>query len=140
MLCRCDTGEALEHFRASHELDPGNPRYRSYYGLGLGLVERRFNKAVELCRTAVKEDFQSPELYRNLAKVHLAFGFKAEGLRHLRRGLMIDPDCNAIRADLGEMGVRRMPVLSFLPRRHVLNRWLGRFRRGGISESPAGIS
>jgi tetratricopeptide (TPR) repeat protein len=120
--------DAFEHFRAAHELDRSNPRYASYYGLGLALVERRFNKAVELCRAAVKEEFFSPDLYRNLARVHLVFGFKAEAIRYLRRGLMIDPGREEILADLAALGVRRRPVLGFLPRRHFVNRLLGRVR------------
>ncbi len=121
--------DALEHFRAAHGLDRDCPRHRSYYGLGLALVERRFNRAVELCRSAVKEEFFSPDLYWNLARVHLAFGFKAEGLRYLRRGLMIDPSHRGILKDLEGLGLRRQPVLRFLPRRHFLNRWLGVVRR-----------
>jgi tetratricopeptide (TPR) repeat protein len=121
--------EAFEHFRAAHGLERGSARYRSYHGLGLALVERRFNKAVELCRSAVKEEFFSPDLYRNLARVHLVFGFKAEGIRYLRRGLMIDPGNESIQGDLAGLGIRRRPVFRFLPRRHFLNRWLGRMRR-----------
>jgi len=120
--------EALEHFRAAHRLDRSNPRYASFYGLGLALVERRFNRAVELCRTAAKQEFFSPDLYHNLGRVHLAFGFKAEGLRYLRRGLMIDPAHRGIREEFARLGLRRPPVLEFLPRRHFLNRWLGRVR------------
>ena len=129
---RLDAGrqaEALEHFRAAHELDRASARYASYYGLGLALVERRFNRAVELCRTAVKEEFFSPDLYHNLARVHLAFGFKAEGIRYLRRGLMIDPAHSGILEEVSGLGVRRHPVLRFLPRGHFLNRWLGRLRK-----------
>lgn len=126
---------ALEHFRAAHSLQRDNPRYRSYYGLCVGLVERRFNKALELCSSAVKEEFFNPDLYLNLARVHLAFGFKAEGLRYLRRALMIDPGNEGARTTLEQLGRRRRPVLRFLPRRHLLNRWLGRARRSiGASE------
>ena len=121
--------DAFEHFRAAHELERSNPRYASYYGLGLALVERRFNRAVELCRGAVKEEFFSPDLYRNLAQVHLVFGFKAEAIRYLRRGLMIDPGHARILQDLQAMGLRGQPVLGFLPRRHFVNRWLGRVRK-----------
>ncbi len=129
---RLDAGRpdaALEHFRAAHTLQRDNPRYRSSYGLCIGLVERRFNKALELCGSAVKEEFFNPDLYLNLARVHLAFGFKAEGLRYLRRALMIDPANAAAQRELRELGERRRPVLKFLPRRHVLNRLLGRARR-----------
>src|SRR5262245_26131987 len=83
--------EALDGFRSGHQTDRATPRYRSCYGLGLAMVERRFEKALELCRSAAKEEFFNPELYHNLARVHMAFGFKSEAIRYLRRGLMIDP-------------------------------------------------
>jgi tetratricopeptide (TPR) repeat protein len=120
--------EALESFRAAHRLDPTSPRFRSYCGLAIGLAERRFDKALELCRSAAKEEFFNPELYHNLARVHLAFGFKSEAIRYLRRALMIDPRHSATQADLHRLGVRRGPVLGFLRRDNLLNRWLGRLR------------
>jgi len=117
---------ALDHFRTAHDLDRANPRYRSFFGLGLALVERRFDRALELCRSAAKEEFFNPELYHNLARVHLAFGFKGEAIRYLRRGLMIDPGNAAMGDELERLGLRRRPVLGFLPRRHPVNRLLGR--------------
>jgi len=120
---------ALEHFRTAQLLDRANPRYRSYYGLGLALVDRRFDEALELCRSAAKEEFFNPELYYNLARVHLAFGFKAEAIRYLRRGLMIDPGNAEMADELQRLGMRLRPVLGFLPRRHPMNRMLGRVRR-----------
>ena len=128
--------EALEHFRSAHRLEPGNARYRSFFGLCLGLAERRFDKALELCRSAAKEEFFNPTLYHNLARVHLAFGFKAEGIRYLRRGLMIDPAHEAIAEDLCRLGVRRRPPLRFLPRRHRINRWIGMLRGRGSNQRP----
>ncbi len=128
-------GAALEHFRAAHALQRDNARYRSFYGLCIGLVERRFSKALELCNAAVKDEFFNPDLYLNLARVHMAFGFKAEGMRYLRRALMIDPSNAAAQAELARLGQRQRPVLGFLPRRHLLNRWLGRARqRLGVAE------
>lgn len=129
--------EALEHFRTAHNLDRANPRYRSFYGLGLAMVERRFDRALELCRSAAKEEFFNPELYHNLARVHLAFGFKAEAIRYLRRGLMIDPGNGEMGQELRSLGMRRSPVLTFLPRRHPMNRLLGRLRR--IWARPAAV-
>jgi tetratricopeptide (TPR) repeat protein len=123
-----DHALALEHFRAANRLDPTSPRYRSYFGLCLGLAERRFDKALDLCRSAAKEEFFNPALYHNLARVHLAFGFKAEGIRYLRRGLMINPDHEPIVKHLRALGVRRTPSLRFLSRRHLLNRWIGALR------------
>jgi tetratricopeptide (TPR) repeat protein len=122
-------GDALEHFRTAQKLDPARPSFRSYFGLCLGLSERRFDKALELCRSAAKEEFYNASLYHNLARVHLAFGFKAEAIRYLRRGLMIDPRCQPILTELECLGRRRGPVLAFLRRQNPVNRWLGRVRR-----------
>jgi tetratricopeptide (TPR) repeat protein len=130
--------EALECFRSAHQIDRANPRYRSHYGLGLALVERRFDKALELCRSAAKEEFFNPELYHNLARVHMAFGFKSEAIRYLRRGLMIDPANAALADDLERLGRRKLPVLQFLPRNHPVYRLLGRLRHrlGGFDPEP----
>ena len=122
-------GEALEHFRAAQKLDPTSPRFRSFYGLCLGITERRFDKALELCRSAAKEEFYNASLYHNLARVHLTFGFKSEAIRYLRRGLMIDPNSDPIHQELVRLGERRSPVLGFLRRQNLLNRWFGRLRR-----------
>lgn len=122
------TAESFERFRTAYGLDSSNARYRSHYGLGLALVERRFHEGLELCRSAAKQEFFNADLYHNLARVHLAFGFKAEALRYLRRGLMIDDGHAALLEDLSRLGLRRRPVLRFLPRSHLFNRWLGRLR------------
>jgi len=125
---RGEMQEALTHFRAAHHRDATNARYRSYFGVCLGLAERQFEQGRDLCRSAVKQEFFNPDLYCNLARIHLAFGFKSEGVRFLRRGQMIDPANVSIACELRSLGLRESPVLQFLPRRHALNRWLGAAR------------
>ena len=120
--------EALGLFRSEHEADPGNAKLRSYYGLCLGLVERRFQESAELCRSAARQEFFNPSLYLNLARLHLTFGFKSEGLRYLQRGKMIDPGNTEIDCEIAQLGRRDPPIIQFLPRRHALNRWLGHAR------------
>jgi tetratricopeptide (TPR) repeat protein len=132
--------EALQWFEEAYLEDSDNARLRSSYGLCLGIVERRFDKAMELCQSAAKQEFFNPDLYLNLARLNLVFGFKSEGLRYLRRGEMIDPANAGIEAVMRDLGMRVSPVLGFLPRRHVLNRWLGSarhflFRRQSESEA-----
>ena len=128
--------QALEHFRTAQRLDPTSARYRSYFGLCLALTERRFDKALELCRSAAKEEFYNASLYHNLARVHLAFGFKSEAIRYLRRGLMIDPQSREIQSELERLGQRERPVLRFLRRQHRINRCFGRIRQR-LRRSPA---
>jgi tetratricopeptide (TPR) repeat protein len=128
-LDAADIEKAVLHLQSAYQLDASKPIYRSYYGLAIGMVERRFDRALELCRSAAKEEFFNPDLYHNLARVHLAFGFKAEAIRYLRRGLMIDPASKAMHEDLYTLGTRSRPPLGFLPRRHPLNRLAGQLRR-----------
>lgn len=120
--------DALPLFAKLLEREPRSARLRSYFGLCLAIAEKRFEEGLEQCQAAAKQEFFNPELYLNLARLHLAFGFKAEGVRFIRRGLMIDPSNEALRRAQRNLGARVSPVLSFLPRKHPLNRLLGRVR------------
>ena len=131
---------ALQHFGSATRLDPGSASYRSYYGLALGLAERRLDRALALCREAAKREFFNPVHYHNLARLHLAFGFKAEAVRYLRRGLMIDPENREISEHMQRLGVRRRPPLGFLRRQNVLNRLAGRLLRRPPLEADLELS
>lgn len=128
LLAQGDAEAAMQRLRPVFDSDRAHAQVRSWYGLSLGLSRRRYHEALDLCQSAVKQEFFNPELYLNVAQLNLAFGFRAESLRYLRRARMIDPGNEAIHELLEELGPRRQPVLSFLPRRHVLNRWLGSLR------------
>ena len=118
--------DGLEHLSRAYLTDPQNACYRSAYALALALVRQQFSGAVELARGAIRQEFYNPELYLNLARIYLAFDFKAEAIRFLKRGLMVDPDCESLQGGLAELGIRRRPPLRFLPRTHAANRFLGR--------------
>ena len=118
--------EGFEHLSRAYLTDPQNARYRSSYAMALAFVRGQFLGAVELARAAVRQEFYNPELYLNLARIYLAFDFKADAIRFLRRALMVDPENEAVNAKLATLGVRRRPPLRFLPRGHMLNRFLGR--------------
>jgi tetratricopeptide (TPR) repeat protein len=143
-----DAGEmqqAVVHLQTAYRLDAATPLYRSYYGLALGLAERRLERAISLCRSAATEEFFNPIHFHNLARVHLACGLKAEAIRYLRRGLMIDPGNAEIAAEMRRMGIRRRPALGFLRRRNPFNRLLGRLfarlqERGESESTPTAVS
>jgi tetratricopeptide (TPR) repeat protein len=120
--------DALEHFREAHQLEPHNALYKSHYGLLLGLVEQRHERAIVLCRAALAQDSFDVDLYRNLARAYLASGRKRQAIRFLRGGLVVEPQSQELRQDLLELGVRRRRVIPFLSRRNPLNRVLGRVR------------
>lgn len=135
LLEQGDWSEALGAFEKAHAQEPGNARFRSYYGLCLGVVERRFEDSSELCASAAKQEFFNPDMYLNLARLYLSFGFKSEGVRYLRRGRMIDPGHAEIAAELRNLGQRGERFLPFLPRGHALNRWFG-LARHALARQP----
>lgn len=120
--------EGFEHLSRAYLVDPQNARFRSSYALALALVRGQFLGAVELARAAVRQEFYNPDLYLNLARIYLAFDFKADAIRFLRRGLMVDPENDLVQKKLGELGIRRRPPIRFLPRNHAVNRLLGRMQ------------
>lgn len=123
-----ERGEGQQGFEALSRVyhgAPENARYRSSYALALALIRGQFLGAVELARASVRQEFHNPELYLNLSRIYLAFNFRAEAVRFLRRALMVDPDHEPVRRKLAELGLRRRPLIRSLPRNHPVNRWLG---------------
>jgi predicted Zn-dependent protease len=120
--------DGFEHLSRAYLADPQSARFRSGYALALALVRGQFLGAVELARAAVRQEFYNPDLYLNLARIYMAFDCKAESVRYLRRGLMVDPENDRLRRKLTELGVRRRPAVRFLPRAHMVNRVLGRLQ------------
>ncbi len=118
--------DGFEHLSRAYLGDPQSARFRSAYALSLALVRGQFLGAIELARAAVRQEFYNPDLYLNLARIYLAFDFKAEAVRYLRRGLMVDPESERLGRKLAELGIRRRPAIRFLPRGHLLNRLVGR--------------
>ena len=126
--------EALAFFEAAVELErrfgasPPQARYLSYYGLCLGEAWKRAHEAVKFCRKAVDLEKYNPDLHYNLGRVLLIAGRRREAHRVLVRGSRLQPDHAGIQREMRRMGVRRRPVLPFLPRNNPVNVLLGRIR------------
>jgi Flp pilus assembly protein TadD len=123
-----DHSSALAPLREAMEFAPEHAQIRSLLGVAIARVERDFEAARELCESAAKQEFFNPDLYFNLSRVYLEFGRRAEALRYLRRGQMIDPGHALIRQSIGALGQRKTPIVPFLPRKHPVNRALGTAR------------
>jgi len=135
-----DLSTAHASFERAHRRDPRDPRYMSWYGLTLVLVERNSNLGVLLCDQALRGAGADPDLLLNQARVHLALNQRERTVRALQRGLELWPDHPGLLSARDALGWRRRPVLPFLSRNSPLNVWLGRLRnrfalRGG---PPAG--
>lgn len=126
--------EALACFEEVLRLEPGDARALSHRGLCLALFEGRMDEGIADCRRAVDLEFYRADHYLNLGRALLSAGRKREAVQALRQGRTVDPKHPLIQREIEALGVRRRPVLGFLPRGHFLNRYLGRLRArfGGL--------
>jgi Flp pilus assembly protein TadD len=120
--------DALQHVRRALGIAPKNPFYLSYTGLLAALAEKRFGDAESLCREALGMKHNHAQLYLNLAEVYYQAGRTTEAITTLEKGLVSAGRDFRIRRALEKIGVRRMPVLTFLHRSHPVNRTLGKWR------------
>jgi tetratricopeptide (TPR) repeat protein len=123
-----DVVAAHHAFERAHRRDPRNREAMSWYGLTLVLVERNSNLGVMLCDQALRVAGPEPELVLNVARVHVALKQRERAVRAVQRGLDLWPDDPRFAAARDAIGIRRPPVLGFLPRGNPLNRVLGKLR------------
>jgi tetratricopeptide (TPR) repeat protein len=112
------------------KLTPRAPqaRYRSYYGLCLGLAKKRHDEAIKMCQSAIQLERYNPDLHWNLGRVLNAAGRKREAYRVFVQGVKQQPRHKGLVKDIKRMGLRKRPVLRFLRRNHPLNVALGKMR------------
>jgi Flp pilus assembly protein TadD len=118
---------ALESIRAALRLAPDNARYRSFHGLCLAYAGR-IDEGVEECGRAIALRPEDAVLRLNLGRVHKLRGDKSTAHRVFLEAWQADKQHPGPAAELARMGVRRPPVLRFLPRAHWCNVSLGRLR------------
>jgi len=102
-----------------------HPTAMSYYALSLANVEGNYDKAISLCLMAAEKEFYNPDIYLNLGRIFLLNGQKSVAVKAFRKGLKYDGAHNTLRHEMRSLGIRRRPVVSFLPRQSFVNRVLG---------------
>src|SRR5215470_9001295 len=120
--------KALPHMRKAVDLDRNNPYYMSYLGVVLARSEEKWAEAEKLCDAAVRMKRNQAQLYLNLAEVYATAGRRDDAVETLQSGLKYARRDVRLTIAMNRLAARRRPVLSFLPRRHPLNRQLGLLR------------
>ncbi len=118
---------ALQSMQTALRLVPDNARYISFYGLCLAQAGHPHD-GVETCRRAVAMRPEDAILRLNLGRVHKLTGDKSAAHRTFLEAWQVDKRHPGPASELARMGVRRPPVLRFLPRSHWFNVSLGRMR------------
>ncbi|MBI3398134.1 MAG: hypothetical protein HY026_02730 [Deltaproteobacteria bacterium] len=116
-----------------------HPVAMSFYALCIAEVEWNYDKAVSLCLMAAQRESYSPEIYLNFGKILLLNGQKTVAVKSFKKGLKFDKMHQGLLHAIKKLGLRRKPIISFLPRHNFINKFLGKLtHRLGYKElSPA---
>jgi predicted Zn-dependent protease len=132
-----DAHKALAHLRSALDHEPANPFYISYMGVAIAAAEQKWAEAEKLCHSAMRMNRRQAQLYLNLAEVYVAADRKQDAADILARGLHYAPHDQRLKMALDRLAMRRPPVLTFLPRQHVINRNLGKLRHQALQALAA---
>ncbi len=103
-----------------------DPTAMSYYALCLAVVEKNFEHAMSLSMMAIKRDDKNPVMYLNLGKIFILNDQKTLAIRVFMKGLRLDKRHEELIQEIKKVGIRRSPVLNFLPRNNIVNRIFGK--------------
>ena len=104
-----------------------SPEYLSQLALAVAHDRHDIKGAVALCQEAIRMEPRNPELFLRLGIVYLVADNRKDAIRIFRLGLRVGRS-PAINRWLQILGHRQPPVLPFLSRSNVLNRYLGKLR------------
>jgi len=128
MVARNNVQVALGHLEEALRIAPNNPTYLSRFGLCMAIAHADFDAAIKLCERAIKIDPSDPVSHVNLGKVHKMQGDNSAAYSEFIRAWKSDNSHPSPAAELQRMGIRRRPVVPFLPRGHWINVKLGQLR------------
>lgn len=124
-----NANEKMTLYERAHRLDLNDPMAMSYHGMALATMRGAYLQGIVFCEEAVRRVGANPELLVNLAKAYTAASSKREAVRCLRRALTRSGGAHSgALSELLKLGLRRPPVIPFLPRSFFLNKWLGKLR------------
>lgn len=106
---------------------PEDPHLLSCYGWCLALLGE-IDRGIGLCERALRFHPDDVLLRLNMGRTYRLAGENKAAHRAFLRAWQQNKRDPAPAAELARMGVRRQPVLRFLPRGHWCNRTLGRLR------------
>jgi Flp pilus assembly protein TadD len=122
------TEDATALLERALQLEKEHADSLSLYGICLASRGLEFKRALGCCRRAIQRDPRNVSYLLNMAKVYKLMGDHGAAYRLLLKTWRAHPKDAQAAAELARMGVRKQPPLPFLPRSHLFNRCLGRWR------------
>jgi tetratricopeptide (TPR) repeat protein len=128
MVNRNRVSAARKDLELALQICPRHPAYLSLYGLCIAIQSEDYEAASKLCERAIKMNPKDPLARVNLGRVLRLQGNNSGAHDEFIAAWKIDRSHPAPASELSRMGIRRPPVLRFLPRSHWANVRLGRLR------------
>lgn len=138
MIKKRDLKRALAIAAEARDVHPDDPLVLTHYGYLLAMVEKKHKSALEACEKAITllprkmpsglEHSQKPLLYWHLTRVYQSAGNRNGAVQAIYRGIGFDREGGILHKELERIGVRRRPVIPFLGRSSLINRFLGMIR------------
>jgi len=125
---------ALEKLVAALKEYPDDPFLLSYYGCLEAIVNKNYVRGIDTCLKAIKilngwlpfgQEFFYPVFYLNLGRAYLAAGDRKKAIEVFCKGLTFDGGNRELLREVRKLGIRRKPVVPFLPRSHFINKYIG---------------
>ena len=114
---------ALSFFEKALKIEE-NPVISSFFAFCIAKERGQVQKAISLCKDAIKEDPEKSFHYLNLGKIYLLEKEKEEAVNIFRQGLQYEENQQIV-DELNKLGTRKSLILPFLKRSNFINKYLG---------------
>lgn len=109
------------------KISPDNPVYVSHLGYCIGMLGN-VEGGEKMCRRAAQMAPAIPIVLVNLGRILVETGRRQEARKLFAQAYRIDNTHSPAALELSRLGVRKQPVLPFLARGNILNKYLGIIR------------
>jgi len=101
-----------------------DPLVSSFYAFCIAKERGEFQKAISICNASISRDPGNSLHYLNLGKIHLLKRDNKEAISVFRQGMSFEEN-RQIADELNRLGTRKPPVIPFLKRSNIVNKYLG---------------
>lgn len=118
-------------------LQYSDPIYLSYYGIALVMTDKNVKLGEKLCKVAVRNAPEAPEVFMNLGTVYERSNKKRRAINIFRSGYRRHKKHPDLLKSLQRLSPRQKSIVPFLDRDHIINKFTGIiFRRGFKALKP----
>jgi len=101
-----------------------DPFISSFFAFCIAKERGEIRKAISLCNAAIEKEPENSFHYLNLGKIYLIKKDNKEAINIFRQGLNYEENQQIV-DELNKLGTRKPPVIPFLKRNNIINKYLG---------------